>query len=293
MTLPRSGTLVAYPTGALDGESVVRHVEALPDGRAAVLTDETPVHPVDARWPDQSADRAEFVLGGDGSRRIPIVDAIVGATDGASLFVGDDVPVRPGAEGWASVVVHVVDAADAGALQEGDAVGFQVDPELRAALSLGHTACHLASLALNLAVADRWSKQPRTDGLGTPDFDGLAIERSRILEGGSLDRYRLNKSLRRAGFQTEGLVDALAEIERRVEARLAIWVDAAAPIRIERAGDALADRREWVAELPEGTVRIPCGGTHVHSTAELAGLRVGFTLDDDAGTPVLVMSSSR
>jgi len=47
------------------------------------------------------------------------------------------------------------------------------------------------------------------------------------------------------------------------------------------AGPALTDRREWVCEVPDGTARIPCGGTHVTGLAELGTVRVGLVLDDE------------
>jgi alanyl-tRNA synthetase len=171
-------------------------------------------------------------------------------------------------------------------------VTVEVDAEHRRALSLGHTACHLASLALNEALADRWTKQPKTDALGRPDFDKEAIESSVIVPWGSRDRFRLNKSLRRKGFPTDGLGDDLAALGERIDATLAQWVEAAADVRIERDGDLLTDRRYWVCELPEGTARIACGGTHAASLAELESVRVGLAIEDDDGTPVLVMTTA-
>ena len=122
-----------------------------------------------------------------------------------TLFLGADIPVRKGTEGWAFVVVHLVDA-DA-SLTEGDTVTVEVDAEYRAALSAGHSACHLASLALNAALAGAWTKEPRLDSLGSPDFDGAANETSTILERGARDTYRIGKSLRKAGFDPAALED--------------------------------------------------------------------------------------
>ena len=90
-------------------------------------------------------------------------------------------------------------------------VELVVDADYRTRLSVGHTACHLASLALNRAVADRWKKEVRADGLGAPDFDGTAIDVSLIVENGSVDTYRLGKSLRKRGFVTEGIAEALPD----------------------------------------------------------------------------------
>jgi len=110
---------------------------------------------------------------------------------------------------------------------------------------------------------------------------------------GSVDRYRLNKSLRRAGFDTASLHGDLDGLRRAVAAQLDAWVATGATVRVERDGDAdgLTDRRSWVCELPDGTARIACGGTHLTSLAELAAIEPSFTVVDDAGTPVLEMAN--
>ncbi|MGX5697190.1 metal-dependent hydrolase [Agromyces soli] len=288
MTLPEASTRVTYPAGDLVATATVLHVEPAGDGLVAVVADTTSFHPVDASWPDQPADAGVLRAAGRG---LAIRDAVVAAHDGTTLHLGSDIPVRKGTEGWVFVVAHLVDAD--GAPAEGDAVEIEADASLRRDLSAGHTACHLASLALNRALADRWSKAAREDALGSPDFDGTAIQSSRIHERGSVDRYRLNKSLRRAGFDTASLVpDSLDELAGAVGATLASWRDADGAVRIEREGDRLTDRRSWVCELPEGTARIACGGTHEASVAALGEVGVAFSLDDDAGTPVLVMTTT-
>lgn len=287
MTLPQHDTRVTYPTGALQERSRVLHVGAATDGRAAVITESTSFHPVDAAWPDQPADTGRIHVG---DRVLDIHDAMVAATDGDALHLGPDIPVRPGAEGWVFLVAHLVDG-DA-PIHEGDLVEIEADAARRRALSIGHTACHLASLALNRALAERWSKAAREDALGSPDFDGIAITSSRIEPDGSVDVYRLNKSLRRAGFDVSSVatseLDALAA---SVEATLVEWCESDAAVGIDRDGDRLTDRRTWVCELPGGAARIPCGGTHATSLGALGRVRVSFELGDDAGTPLLTMAT--
>lgn len=289
MPFPIADTRVTYPVGDLTASARVLAVEPAGDGRLAVITDVTSIHPVDAAWPDQPADRG--VIRANGTE-LEVLDAVVAATDGTALHLGEDVPVRKGSEGWAFLVAHLVAPPAPGAgLAEGDTVEIEADGALRRALSVGHTACHVASLALNQALRGRWSKPAREDALGAPDFDGLAIQTSRIEPYGSTDRYRLNKSLRRAGFDANGLADELAAVETSIAATLADWVAAGGDVRIDRDGDGLTDRRRWVCELPAGTASIPCGGTHAGSLGELAAVRVSLTLDDDDGTPVLVMTT--
>lgn len=287
MSLPSSDTVVLYPAGELTTTARVLHLAPTADGRTAVLLDRTTCHPVDVGWPDQGADRATVQLA-DGST-VPVTDAVVAATDGQALFLGSDIPVRTGEEGWSFVVAHLISADAASSLAEGDVVTVVADASVRHELSVGHTACHLASLALNRALADRWTKEVRSDGLGQPDFDASAIESSTIRANGSTDVFRLNKSLRRKGFPTDGLAEELAAIEGSVAATLAAWVATAAPVRIERMGDGLTDRRSWVCALPEATVSIACGGTHVDSLAELGELTVSFAIEDADGTPTLTM----
>lgn len=292
MTLPIADTIVTYPAGSTEGVSTVLHVEAADagEGRFAVLLDTTPVHPVDAGWPDQPADRATLSWedGTGSSGRTAVLDAVVAATDGSTLHLGSDIPVRKGTAGWAFVVAHLV----AEAPPAGTSVSVVVDAEHRRALSLGHTGCHLASLALNRALADRWTKEVRPDALGAANFDGEANETSHILEGGSLDTYRLGKSLRKRGFGVEGISQAIAAIEAEVNATLAGWVGAEAPVRIDRDGERLTDRRHWVCALPDGEARIPCGGTHARSLGELGRLRASLSLDEVDGAIVLTMATT-
>lgn len=284
MTLPTTATLVDYPTGAVHSSSRVLHVEPLDADLAVVLLDRTSCHPVDRAWPDQGPDLAVFETAG--GARTAIRDCVVGATDGTDLYLGDAVPVRPGAEGWTFVVAHLIDMA--GAPQEGDTVDVHVDAAHRLALSAGHSACHLASLALNAELSDAWSKPVATDALGAPDFDGLAIETSTIGEYGSVDVFRIGKSLRKKGFGVAAL-DDLAGLETRVTARLEEWLASGADIRIERDGERLTDRRRWVCELPDGVASIPCGGTHAQNLAALGGLSVSLESEQVDGALIIRM----
>jgi alanyl-tRNA synthetase len=269
-------TLVTFPSGSLTERATVRSV-TVENGCRWVVTDRTPFHPVDPGWPDQGPDHG--TLDRDG-RPCAVVDCVVGASDGTTLFVGADVPVRRGEPGWSFVVVHIMDAG-APDLAPGDEVTLTVAAEHRSALSAGHTGCHLAALALNAALAGRWRKTPRPDGLGRPDFDRAAIVSSRIEPFGSVDEYRLGRSLRKSGFDAAGLADDLPALTGAANATLAGWVAAGGAVRVETAGPALTDLREWVCELPDGTARIPCGGTHVTGLAQLGAVRVSLALTGD------------
>lgn len=267
MALPTSDTRVGYPDGAVASSGTVLHVEPLAGGRSAVLLDRTAAHPVDTAWPDQPADRGRMLWGGV---EAALVDIVTGGIHEGRLLLGPELPVRSGTEGWVFVVGHVVDGATPSV---GEVVEVEVDAAHRHALSAGHTACHLASLALDAALADAWSKPVRLDALGAPGFDGAASQSSRIEPFGSLDVYRIGKSLRRAGFDPAALDDPDA-VAARANALLARWVASGAPVRVERDDDALSARRTWVCELPGDEARIPCGGTHLTSLAELTAVTV-------------------
>jgi alanyl-tRNA synthetase len=276
-----SDTIVDYPVGATTSRGVVLATLPLPEGLGVVL-DRTAFHAVDAGWPDQPADRGS--LAGH-----PVLDAVVGATDGGGLLIGGEIPVRTGTEGWSFVVVHVL-ATDA-PVEVGDQVEVTVDEGYRNALSAGHTACHLASLALDAALADAWTKDVPLDSLGAPGFDALACASSRIHEHGSVDLYRIGKSLRRKGFDPAALDDH-AGVADAANARLAEWVATGAGIRIDRDGDGLGDRRRWVCELSGGDAVIPCGGTHLTSLAELTAVRVELAREDVEGGIALTMTTT-
>lgn len=286
----RADTEVLYPDGATSSTGIVTHVVPLAAGESGVVLDRTAFHPVDTAWPDQPSDAGVLRFGGEA---VEIRRAVMGAlpADGESagrLLVGEDVPVRTGTEGWTFCVVHVVDGP---APAVGDTVEAWADPSLRTALSAGHTACHLAALALDAALAGAWSKPVSEDPLGSPAFDALAIQSSRIEPFGSVDVYRIGKSLRRKGFSVDALDDP-SDVAARANERLAEWVAAGGAVRIEREASGISARRSWVCELPEGRAEIPCGGTHVTDIAELAGIEVTLDRVDVAGGVELTMRTS-
>ncbi|MFI9554829.1 metal-dependent hydrolase [Nonomuraea endophytica] len=267
-----NSTVVTFPTGQVSGRSEI--VGTVPAGdRHGLVVAETPFHPLDHTWPDQPADRG--LIGG-----LPVADCVTaGLSPSGEIFLAADIPVRRGEDGWQWLVVHVTDTA----LPVGAQVELEVDAGYRAALSAGHTACHLAALALNMAVADMWRKAaPRLDALGNPDFDQSAITSSRISSYASLDEYRLGKSLRKKGFAADALEpSAVAAV---VNERLKEWVAADVPVWIDVPGPGLTARRTWHCALPEGEVSIPCGGTHVRRTSELGTVTVALELGEQALT---------
>jgi len=281
-----SSTIVSFPAGALAGDGVVTHRETTPEG-AVIVVDRTPFHPVDHTWPDQPGDSGVI---GVGEEHAAVAEAVMAAVSDEGVFaVGEAIPVKRGAEGWTWLVGHRLAEEAPEGFVPGASVTLAVDAVRRAGLSRGHTACHLASLALDLAVADLWRKDPGADALGNPDFEGRANQSSRIHEDGAVDDYRLGKSLRRAGFDTETFASTLSTREAQINAQLAAWVASGATSRIETEGPTIVDRRRWHCELPDGEAVILCGGTHVASLAEFASISVTLDLTDPQ---LLVMTTT-
>lgn len=280
-------TIVSFAGGAITGDGTVTRVESGTDGTVVVVVDATPFHPVDHTWPDQPGDTG--TLSSD-DVTIPVTEALMAAvSDEGEFAVGGDIPVKRGAEGWTWLVAHRIDGAAPAWLTDGSRVRLTVDAARRAGLSRGHTACHLASLALDLAVAGLWRKDPGEDALGNPDFEGRANQSSRIHEEGAVDEYRLGKSLRRAGFDTETFAATLADREQRINAQLAAWIAAGATSRVETEGPTIVDRRRWHCALPEGEAVILCGGTHVRALSEFSSISVSLDLTDPQ---LLVMTTT-
>lgn len=239
-----------------------------------LVTDLTPFHPQSHLWPDQPGDVGHARWEGGEAAIGPCRMGAI-SPDG-ELFVDTAIPVKRSAEGWRFVVVHPLTGDHA--LAVGSQVELQVDSAARHALSLGHSGCHLAAMALNRVLIPYWRKEvSERDALGQPDFDRLAIQSSRVEPCGSREQYRIGKSLRKKGVNSEALLADLALIEEKVNQQLADWIAAGGEIRRSRAGEAIIDSRYWHCMLEGQEVTIPCGGTHVASLAELGEVKVELT----------------
>ncbi len=296
----RLDTWVGFPAGATEGDALVTLVTPLlgvtfgederlrPDRRVAVVLDHTPFHPLDHGWPDQPGDTGTLSFsphsnasGGTARRLAAVHDCLTGALDDdGRLQVHTDIEVRRGDPSCTWVVVHVLDATDAPAV--GDRVHLAVDAVRRTALSRGHSACHLAALALNEVTARFWTKEPpRRDSRGFPYLDQIAIQTSRISLDSSYDAYRCGKSLRKAGFDAEAFLADTHAVTDAADALLDAWVATAAPSRVDTDGDpTLSARRRWWCDVPGGPAVIPCGGTHVSDLGVLGGVRIALARTD-------------
>ena len=249
-----------------------------PGETTLLVTDRTPFHPQSHLWPDQPGDVGYARWEGGEAAVGPCRMGAI-SPDG-ELFVDSAIPVKRGAEGWRFVVVHPLTGDHE--LAVGSRVTLQVDRDARHALSLGHSGCHLAALALNRVLIPYWRKEvSERDALDQPDFDRLAILTSRVEPMGSREQYRIGKSLRKKGVNSEALLADLALIEEQVNQQLADWISAGGEIRRSRAGEAIIDSRYWHCTLEGKEVTIPCGGTHVTTLAELGQVKVQLTLVEE------------
>ncbi|MEF1170939.1 alanyl-tRNA editing protein [Vibrio sinaloensis] len=244
-----------------------------------VVTDKTPFHPVSHIWPDHPADRGQL-------NGCPVVDCQVGAVELATneLYVGQAIPVKRNEAGWAFVVVHCLNK-DVLELSVGDNVELSVDKHYQDALSRGHSAGHIAYLALNkvLVEGQYWRKDAdRKDPHGYYDFNSYAQETSFVTEDRCLDTYRLGKTLRKRGLNSADVVADLKSIESRVNEQIRLWLTLPSSIEVFCDGDALTDSRYWRCDLNEAQLaEIPCGGTHATSLDVYEQISVTLTQLDE------------
>ncbi|MFA0162001.1 alanyl-tRNA editing protein [Vibrio splendidus] len=252
------------------------------DSKTYLITDMTPFHPVSHIWPDHPADRGFVSLNGE---QYIVEDCLVGAVEQSTgkLHIAADIPVKRDTEGWAFVVVHQLPAS-ASMIKVNDEVMLSVDKEYQASLSRGHSAGHIAFLALNKVLAESyWRKDAdRKDPLGSYDFNSYAQVTSFVTPELCTDKYRLGKTLKKRGLNVADMLTNLDGIEADINQMIKGWLADSTPVAMRLEGEALTDSRYWEWQLDSDTlVSIPCGGTHIENTSELKSLSVKLTQLDD------------
>lgn len=271
----RDSTRIGFASGDVSGSGKVLFAAAGPDGNALVICDETPVHPVSFRWPDQPADRGVMVTAG--GQRLEITDAWTGMANAETgeLVFGEDARAlgRTGDE-WKSVVIHVI-TGDAPAA--GETVSIEVDADRRRKLSLAHTAAHLSAFALNRAAKSYWTKEGAAlDTLGNPDFDKEAIVSALLSEQASVDTYRVGKTLRKKGFELDRFVADLPAVIEAINETLRGWLSQPTAISLTPVPSTLDTRRLWECLLDGKQAQMYCAGTHVASLQDIAAITVSI-----------------
>lgn len=257
------------------------YVESI-DSQSYLITDVTPFHPVSHIWPDHPADRGFVSVNGE---QYIVEDCLVGAIEQSTgkLSIAADIPVKRDTEGWAFVVVHQLPAS-ASMINIGDEVELSVDKEYQASLSRGHSAGHIAFLALNKVLAESyWRKDAdRKDPLGSYDFNSYAQVTSFVTPELCTDKYRLGKTLKKRGLNVADMLANLKGVEADINQMIAGWLAESTSVAMRVEGEALTDSRYWEWQLNADTlVSIPCGGTHIENTSELKALSVKLTQLDD------------
>ncbi|MEZ9764092.1 alanyl-tRNA editing protein [Vibrio splendidus] len=252
------------------------------DGKTYLITDMTPFHPVSHIWPDHPADRGFVSVNGE---EYIVEDCLVGAVEQSTrkLYIAADIPVKRDTEGWAFVVVHQLPAS-ASMININDEVGLTVDKDYQASLSRGHSAGHIAFLALNKVLAESyWRKDAdRKDPLGSYDFNSYAQVTSFVTPELCTDKYRLGKTLKKRGLNVADMLANLDAIEADINQMISSWLAESTLVAMRLEGEALTDSRYWEWQLDSDTlVSIPCGGTHIENTSELKSLSVKLTQLDD------------
>ncbi|MFI6066788.1 hypothetical protein ACIA47_16235 [Micromonospora sp. NPDC051227] len=285
-------TRIGYPHGQTEGCGRVLAVlpyAAAGDTSRVVVTDRTPFHPVDHTWPDQPADHGMISFG---PTAVPVVDTQILSVEPATgeVRIGPEVSARRGDRDRVFAVGHIVKPVEADIAEwVGQIVSLEVDVVRRAALSAAHTGCHLVAFAVNECVDGLWTKDAIRDSRGNRNFDAAALLDTRHHVGGSIDRYRLGKSLRKRGFNHPALIAELDAHVLRANDLLAAWLASQADVTVTGSSDRLTADRVWRCAIsPPAVMR--CGGTHVSDLGQIAAIDISAQFDDD--TNVLTLAAS-
>lgn len=275
-------THVHFCHGIWTLNSVVQHVSRNND-QTYILTEATPFHPVSHIWPDHPADRGTLTVNG---KTYAVENCLVGAVELAShtLYVDKAIPVKRDESGWVFVVVHCLTDSSVD-IEVGMNIELSVDKEYQLALSRGHSAGHLAYLALNKVLVDQgyWRKSAdRQDPHGNADFNSYAQVTSFVTEDKCVDTYRLGKTLRKRGLNSADMLSDLTGISSLVNQQLTQWLQLGSEVKVSCHGTALTDSRYWQCDLQEGQIaEIPCGGTHVSSLLEYQNIEMTLIAVDE------------
>ncbi|MGA8164963.1 MAG: hypothetical protein WB791_08085 [Waddliaceae bacterium] len=271
-------TLVTYPQRITSGSSTLVAYALRRDHKLILFLERTPFHPVDSRWPDQPSDRGTLSFN---QKKLEVIDCRILALKGQDLIENKECKERD----LPRLIGHVVEYSD-GLQKEiddylGQEIEVEVEEEYRNKISLHHTACHLAALALNMVMNGLWKKQPTfLDSFNNGDFDKLAIQQSFIREAEAEDFYRFNSKIKKYFNRDEFTANA-SEVQKKVNKILEEWIQSGSIVSIETQDQTVMERRIWRCNLPEGEAKIPCGGTHVSTLSCFEKIEYTIALSKD------------
>ncbi|MCP3697770.1 MAG: alanyl-tRNA editing protein [Aliivibrio sp.] len=287
-----SATEILFCHNTWQSNSIVKLIKETEQGKW-IVTKETPFHPVSHIWPDHPEDKGLLQIN---NVEYPVLTCQTGAVELSTgeLYIGKDIPIKRGEEGWIFVVSHLI-SKDADIAVE-NTVEIKVDKEYQDSLSRGHSAGHIAYLALNKVLhANYWRKDAdRKDELGHYNFNSYAQETSFVTEDHCEDVYRLGKTLRKRGLNSAEMMSDLESIAAQVNQQISVWLALENEVSIECEGKALTDSRYWIADFGiDGVAKLPCGGTHVSSFKEYQEINVQLNAQGEQELLMLTRSSKR
>ncbi|MDD9178600.1 MULTISPECIES: alanyl-tRNA editing protein [Aliivibrio] len=287
-----SATEILFCHNTWQSNSIVKLIKETEQGKW-VVTKETPFHPVSHIWPDHPEDKGVLQIN---NVEYPVLTCQTGAIELSTgeLYIGKDIPIKRGEEGWVFVVSHLI-SKDADIAVE-NTVELKVDKEYQDSLSRGHSAGHIAYLALNKVLhANYWRKDAdRKDELGHYNFNSYAQETSFVTEDHCEDVYRLGKTLRKRGLNSAEMMSDLESIAAQVNQQISVWLALENEVSIECEGKALTDSRYWIADFGiDGVAKLPCGGTHVSSFKEYQEINVQLNAQGEQELLMLTRSTKR
>ncbi len=287
-----SATEILFCHNTWQSNSIVKLIKETEQGKW-IVTKETPFHPVSHIWPDHPEDKGVLQIN---NVEYPVLTCQTGAVELSTgeLYIDKDIPIKRGEEGWIFVVSHLI-SKDADIAVE-NTVEIKVDKEYQDSLSRGHSAGHIAYLALNKVLhANYWRKDAdRKDELGHYNFNSYAQETSFVTEDHCEDVYRLGKTLRKRGLNSAEMMSDLESIAAQVNQQISVWLALENEVSIECEGKALTDSRYWIADFGiDGVAKLPCGGTHVSSFKEYQEINVQLNAQGEQELLMLTRSSKR
>ncbi|RYU68382.1 alanyl-tRNA editing protein [Aliivibrio finisterrensis] len=287
-----SATEILFCHNTWQSNSIVKLIKETEQGKW-VVTKETPFHPVSHIWPDHPEDKGVLQIN---NVEYPVLTCQTGAIELSTgeLYIGKDIPIKRGEAGWIFVVSHLI-SKDADIAVE-NTVELKVDKEYQDSLSRGHSAGHIAYLALNKVLhANYWRKDAdRKDELGHYNFNSYAQETSFVTEDHCEDVYRLGKTLRKRGLNSAEMMSDLESIAAQVNQQISVWLALENEVSIECEGKALTDSRYWIADFGiDGVAKLPCGGTHVSSFKEYQEINVQLNAQGEQELFMLTRSTKR